>query len=36
MRSPWRADTERPAVELEAGRPHAFTLAPFEVLTLNT
>ena len=36
MRSPWRADGDRPAVELEAGRPHTFTLAPFEVLTLNT
>jgi hypothetical protein len=36
LRSPWKADRDRPAVELEAGRPHRFTLAPFEVLTLNT
>lgn len=36
MRSPWRADRDRPAVRLEAGRPYAFTLEPFEVLTLNT
>jgi hypothetical protein len=36
MRSPWTADGDRPAVALEAGTPHAFTLQPFEVLTLNT
>ena len=36
MRSPWAADRDRPAVTLEAGRPHTFTLRPFEVLTLNT
>jgi hypothetical protein len=36
MRSPWRADGDRPAVMLEADRPHQFTLGPFEVLTLNT
>lgn len=36
LRSPWQADRGRPAVELEAGRPHAFTLQPFEVVTLNS
>ena len=36
MRSPWKADQGRPAVALEAGQPHVFTLQPFEVLTLNT
>ena len=36
VRSPWVADRDRPAVELQAGRPHTFTLQPFEVLTLNT
>ena len=36
MRSPWAADRDRPAVALEAGQPHAVTLRPFEVLTLNT
>jgi len=36
MRSPWRSQPDRPAVQLEAGRPHIFTLEPFEVLTLNT
>ncbi len=34
-RSPWRADASRPAVELRAGTPHVFDLAPFEVLTLE-
>jgi hypothetical protein len=28
LRSPWGADRGRPAVEVEAGRPHAFTLQP--------
>jgi hypothetical protein len=36
MRSPWKADGDRPAEALEAGQPHRFTLDPFEVLTLNT
>jgi hypothetical protein len=36
MQSPWRADGDRPAVMLEVGRPHRFTLGPFEVLTLNS
>jgi hypothetical protein len=34
-RRPWIADRERPAVALEAGRPRAISLAPFEVLTLE-
>jgi hypothetical protein len=33
--SPWRADRGRAAVELRAGRPHRFDLAPFQVLTLD-
>jgi hypothetical protein len=36
LRSPWAVDLDRPAVELQAGQPHVFTLQPFEVLTLNT
>lgn len=35
LRSPWTADRERPAVRVSAGRPHAFTLKPFEVLVLE-
>ena len=34
-RSPWRADRARPSLPLDAGRPHEFPLAPFEVLTLE-
>jgi hypothetical protein len=34
-RSPWASDAGKPSVELRAGRPHAFELAPFEVLTLD-
>jgi len=34
-RSPWGSDTARSAVELEAGKPHIFHLAPFEVITLE-
>jgi len=34
-RRPWRADRETPAVALEADRPRAIALAPFEVLTLE-
>ena len=33
--SPWRADRGRAPVQLRAGTPHAFDLAPFEVLTLE-
>ncbi|GGH17236.1 enterotoxin [Silvibacterium dinghuense] len=33
--SPWKADAAQPAVELQSGDPHTFTLKPFEVLTLQ-
>jgi hypothetical protein len=36
MSSPWRETRGRPPIDLEAGRPHAFRLAPFEVLTLES
>lgn len=32
---PWKADASEPPVELEAGKPHTFHLAPFQVLTLE-
>jgi hypothetical protein len=33
--SPWREDASQAAVELDAGHPHSFHLAPFQVLTLE-
>jgi hypothetical protein len=33
--SPWAAEAGQAAVELVAGQPHTFTLAPFQVLTLD-
>ncbi|MGH9415105.1 MAG: enterotoxin, partial [Terriglobales bacterium] len=41
MRSPWKRDQwrrkqERPRVVLRAGEPYAFSLKPFEVLTLDS
>lgn len=33
-RSPWKDDAGKPAIELRAGAPHTFQLAPFQVLTL--
>ena len=33
--SPWKAEASEPAIELEAGKPHSFHLAPFQVLTLE-
>ena len=33
--SPWSADAAQPAIDLEAGKPHIFHLAPFQVLTLE-
>lgn len=33
--SPWVADAARASVKLEAGRPHIFSLRPFDVLTLE-
>jgi len=34
-RSPWKSDSREPSVELTAGKPHTFHLAPFQVLTLE-
>jgi hypothetical protein len=34
-RSPWVDEASQPAIELVAGRPHTFHLAPFQVLTLE-
>ena len=33
--SPWKKDGSVPPVSLQAGQPHLFTLAPFEVLVLE-
>ncbi len=33
--SPWQKDATQPAISLVAGRPHNFTLGPFQVLTLD-
>ncbi|HTV10018.1 MAG TPA: enterotoxin [Candidatus Aquilonibacter sp.] len=33
--SPWKDDAGKPALHLRAGTPHAFDLAPFQVLTLD-
>jgi hypothetical protein len=35
VHSPWAADAAKPAIVLQAGAPHTFHLAPFEVLTLE-
>jgi hypothetical protein len=34
-KSPWRSDAASAAVQLKAGKPHEFSLAPFEVITLE-
>lgn len=34
-KSPWKSDADKPSIELRAGTPHEFHLAPFEVLTLD-
>jgi hypothetical protein len=34
-RSPWKKDTSRPGIVLEAGKRQSFALEPFEVLTLE-
>jgi hypothetical protein len=34
-KSPWVKDSSKPAVRLKAGATHTFSLAPFEVLTLE-
>src|SRR5580698_4184696 len=33
--SPWSADAAQPVINLEAGQPYTFHLAPFQVLTLE-
>ena len=33
--SPWKADAAQPSITLSAGKPYTFSLAPFQVLTLN-
>jgi hypothetical protein len=33
--SPWQQDASQPDISLEAGHPHTFRLAPFQVLTLE-
>jgi len=33
--SPWKSDAAEPSIDLAAGAPHAFHLAPFQVLTLD-
>jgi hypothetical protein len=32
LKSPWAEDAPKPTVAVQAGRPHTFRLAPFEVL----
>lgn len=34
-KSPWKSDAAEPSIEIHAGIPHKFQLAPFEVLTLD-
>ncbi len=35
LKSPWKRDAARPAVQATAGKPHTFSLAPFEVLVFE-
>ncbi len=35
LKSPWKSDAAAPAVELSAGKEHAFELKPFEVLVFD-
>ena len=35
LKSPWKEDAHRDAIELSAGEPHTFELAPFEVLVFD-
>jgi hypothetical protein len=35
LKSPWKEDAKKPALELSAGQPHTFALRPFEVLTFD-
>jgi hypothetical protein len=34
-RSPWSDQASQPTIEFEAGKPHTFHLAPFQVLTID-
>ena len=34
--SPWKADANTAAISLVVGKPHTFSLQPFEVVTLET
>ncbi len=36
LRSPWRSDSAADPITLTAGEPHAISLGPFQVLTLET
>jgi hypothetical protein len=35
LKSAWKRDAARPAIEVAAGKPHALTLAPFESVVLE-
>jgi len=35
LKSPWKRDAARPAIEVAAGKPHTFTLEPFQVLVFE-
>ena len=35
LKSPWKQDAARPAIEVTAGRVHTFALEPFQVLVLE-
>ena len=35
VRSPWKEDAEKAAERMNADEPHRYTLAPFEVRTLE-
>ena len=35
LNSPWHADAGQPALDLKAGEPHRFQLAPFAVLVFD-
>jgi hypothetical protein len=35
LKSPWKRDAARPAIEVTAGKPHTFMLEPFQVLVFE-
>jgi hypothetical protein len=35
LKSPWKRDAARPAIAVTAGKPHTFTLAPFEAMVFE-